>query len=93
MNKSIKRTRFAEVPLDSRFFESMKGEYREFESWFRRKAEEGAEAYVLGSGADITGFMYLKVEDGEVSDLEPPMGPARRIKIGTLKIEAHGTRL
>lgn len=41
----------------------------------------------------IDGFLFLKVEDGLVGDVTPPLAPMTRIKVGTFKINAHGTKL
>lgn len=37
--------------------------------------------------------MYLKIEEGEVTDTTPAMSNQKRIKIGTLKVNPHGTKL
>lgn len=37
--------------------------------------------------------MYLKIEDEEVKDVHPNLTKDRRLKIGTMKIDAHGTRM
>jgi hypothetical protein len=82
---------FRDIPLDDPFFDSLKKDYQEFTDWFKRKASEPV--YVQYTDNKLTGFMYLKFEDGEVSDVTPPLPDSKRIKIGTLKVEAHGTRL
>ena len=38
-------------------------------------------------------MIYLKHEDGVVSDVDPPLPAKRWLKIGTLKIEGKGTKL
>jgi len=91
MSDYIDRKRFRDIDLEDSFFDSLKSDYREFCSWYRKKADE--EAYVLYSGSEISAFMYLKVEDGEVTDVDPPLAAAHRIKIGTLKVDPHGTKL
>ena len=83
---------FRTVNLADPFFDSLKSDYTEFSDWFERKAD--AYAYVFHSDAgQIDGFLYLKEEDGPLTDVHPPLPPAQRIKVGTLKINAHGTRL
>jgi hypothetical protein len=37
--------------------------------------------------------MYLKIEEGKVTDVEPSLEALRRVKIGTFKVDAHGTKL
>ncbi|OZI32437.1 N-acetyltransferase [Bordetella genomosp. 10] len=85
---------FGETNLADPFFDSLKRDYVEFSDWYQRKAGGGERAYVFYSdeGA-LDGFLYLKREDDAVLDVVPPLAPARRIKIGTFKINAHGTRL
>jgi hypothetical protein len=91
MPELLQKRKFGDVDLHDSFFDSLKGDYKEFESWFQGKAEE--EAYLIYGEPGIEGFMYLKPEDGPVTDVDPALPSARRIKIGTLKIDAHGTLL
>jgi len=83
---------FAQIDLDDPFFGSLKDDYREFGEWFGRKAAE--HAFVSrGEDKTIEGFLYVKVEDGAVADVKPVLPALKRLKIGTFKINAHGTRL
>lgn len=85
---------FSAINLADPFFDSLKTDYAEFTTWFGRKAVANDTAYVFqdDTGA-IDGFLYLKIEDGIVEDTAPPLPQARRVKVGTLKINAHGTKL
>jgi hypothetical protein len=85
--------RFNEIPLTDTFFDSLKQDYKEFHGWYSRKAHESESAYVQYTNGKLTGFMYLKIEEGEISDISPPLPDAKRLKIGTLKVDAHGTKL
>lgn len=88
----LQRKRFGDINLDDPFFDSLKAGYAEFVDWFGRKADE--QAYVFeGDGGQIDGFLYLKIEEGAVEDTTPPLPPAKRVKVGTFKINPHGTRL
>lgn len=91
MANTLEVKAFRDIPLDDPFFDSLKQDYREFPDWFHGKASESA--YVQYTDNRLIGFMYLKLEDGEVADVNPPLPACRRIKIGTLKVVAHGTRL
>lgn len=93
MPGSLRLTTFQEVNLEDPFFDSLKGQYAEFADWFRRKARE--QVYVVDDEATglLRGFIYLKIEEGEIDDINPPLPPAKRVKVGTLKINAHGTKL
>ena len=85
---------FAEVDLDSPFFDSLKEDYESFIPWYRKKAENNEEAYVFYDSDTIKGFLYLKVEeDDEYKDITPKMPKRRRLKVGTFKIDSTGFRL
>lgn len=91
MPNTLEVKAFRDVPLNDPFFNSLKQDYQEFPKWFYSKASELA--YVQYTDTKLTGFMYLKLEDGEVTNVTPPLPACKRIKIGTLKVIAHGTRL
>ncbi len=91
MANTLEVKAFRDIPLNDPFFNSLKQDYREFPNWFDSKASEPA--YVQYTDTKLTGFMYLKLEDGEIKDVNPPLPPSKRIKIGTLKVIPHGTRL
>jgi len=90
MNLELKK--FRDIDLADPFFDSLKSDYKEFSNWFEKKAAESAYAFYNDDG-DLDGFLYLKVEDGVVTDVTPALPAARRLKIGTMKINPHGTRL
>jgi len=83
---------FKDVDLNDSFFDSLKQSYAEFPDWFAKKAEEKAYVFKNENGF-IDGFLYLKVETGEIKDTEPVLPAKRRMKIGTFKLNAHGTRM
>jgi L-amino acid N-acyltransferase YncA len=89
---SIQRVKFQHVNLDDPFFNSLKADYKEFEAWFAKKSANEAYLSVNSVGA-IDGFLYLKTEDEAHPDIEPPLSAQRRLKVGTFKIDAHGTKL
>ncbi len=91
MAAKLESIAFASLDATDPFFDSLEADYKEFPEWFAKKSDDVA--YVLKDGSQLVGFMYLKVEDGAVDDVLPAMAVGRRLKIGTLKIEAHGTRL
>lgn len=85
---------FGEVNLNDKFFDSLKEDYPKFVKWFNDKAASKAKAYVFYRIKDnVDGFLYLKIEEGEVSDISPPLPNGKHLKVGTLKINAHGTKL
>lgn len=85
---------FSDINLEDIFFDSLKSDYLEFSDWFLRKAHSGESAYVFYNDVgSIDGFLYLKIEIGEINDITPPLPHAIRLKVGTFKINPHGTRL
>lgn len=90
--KNLTYEAFADIDLGDPFFESLKADYKEFPDWFQTKADAGARAYVIRRKG-IQGFMYLKPELGPITDCMPPLPGGRYLKLGTLKINGHGTKL
>lgn len=95
MPGSLRLTTFEDVDLSDGFFDTLKAQYSEFSDWFAKKAKAGAPVYVVDDEATgaLRGFIYLKREDGPVLDVEPPLSSAPRLKVGTLKLVARGTKL
>ncbi|MFT4070423.1 MAG: N-acetyltransferase [Dysgonamonadaceae bacterium] len=84
---------FSEINLDDPFFDSLKDGYSEFVDWFERKVVENAIAYVqYDPNNNIAGFLYLKIETGTLDDIEPSRPNKKRLKVGTFKVNPHGTR-
>lgn len=91
---ALEQKLFRDINLQDNFFESLRNDYAEFSDWFGRKAVNGDWAYVFYSDfGTLDGFLYLKIEDGVVDDVTPPLPPKYRVKVGTFKINAHGTKL
>lgn len=90
----IRKKHFSEIDLLDIFFDSLKSDYTEFETWFNRKLSE--EAYVLeNKEGKIEAFLYLKIEDPSENygSINPVLDPKKRLKIGTLKVSQVGNRL
>lgn len=90
--KNLSYESFSSIELSDPFFDSLKADYKEFPEWFGKKANEGAKAYVIRRNG-IQGFMFLKPEVGPVNDCTPHLPAGRYLKVGTLKINGHGTKL
>lgn len=94
-NLSVRRTHFGHINVHSPFFDSFRDDYagNAFDKWFNRKADETA--YVCYEAESIIAFLYLKLEgpDENYSDIEPTFKPARRLKVGTFKVEPNGYKL
>lgn len=79
------------LDLADPFFDSLKADYAEFAEWFAKKKDQ--EAWVLREGGHLVAFLYLKLEVGPLADVVPARPALRRLKAGTLKVDARGTRL
>lgn len=88
----LEHRQFKNIDLADPFFDSLKADYLEFDEWFARKADSWAYVHAKDNGT-LDGFLYLKVEDDAVRDIVPELPKARRVKVGTFKIDAHGTKL
>lgn len=84
---------FGDIDSDDEFFDSLKEDYPGFEKWFQTKSNAHEKAYVFYRVGKVDGFLYLKPEDGPVDDLEPVLPAGKYLKVGTMKINAHGTKL
>ena len=92
LSNNISYVRFGELSLNDPFFDSLKQGYSEFPEWFARKSNE--HAYVIFDAFNfLQGFVYLKEENEAITDVEPQLQHDRYLKIGTFKINAHGTKL
>lgn len=84
--------KFEEINLQNPFFQTLRDDYNGFDEWFIRKSKESAFVQ-YDSCNKIIGFLYLKVETGKVEDVVPELYANRILKVGTFKIDAHGTKL
>lgn len=83
----------SDINLNDPFFDSLRVDYQEFNSWFIRKSQEEESAFTFYVDGLLNSFLYLKFEEESHHDINPPMPLNHRLKIGTLKIDAHGTKL
>lgn len=91
---AVTKEHFGNIDLSSSFFDSFRRDYKEFDSWFYRKCDEIAYICKDDKG-DLLGFLYLKLEDEKenYSDITPLLRRAKRLKVGTFKVESTGFRL
>lgn len=93
MNKNaIKKKKFKEIDLNDVFFDSLKADYPEFENWYLKKVRIEEDVFVF-EDEGVQGFLYLKEENEEDASIKPAFEMRRRLKVGTFKINAHGTKL
>lgn len=92
MRDVIQKKIFRDINLGDNFFDSLKNDYQGFESWFNKKSAQGEIAYIFEENG-IQGFLYLKEEEEEDNSITPKLEKKRRLKVGTFKINGHGTKL
>lgn len=84
---------FSSISLADKFFDSLKAAYPEFSDWYKRKAAEGAQAYVFHDhSGEVKDFLYLKLETEALTDVVPVLEAKKRLKVGTFKLLSRGTR-
>jgi ribosomal protein S18 acetylase RimI-like enzyme len=86
---SVERRPLHALDLDEQFFDSLKGDYPDFERWFRSVARDGREGFVVdGPDGQIAGLCILKGTDHEISLGRNPA------KVSTFKVseEFKGSR-
>lgn len=90
---SVRKEHFGNIDVADPFFDSFREDYPGFDKWFNKKADEWA--YICSVDADIVAFLYLKQEgqDENYNDITPPMGRAKRLKIGTFKVVHNGYKI
>ncbi len=93
MSRQLQLTQFSCLSLADPFFDSLKAGYNEFPDWFAGKAQEDVYVVVDDQTGELSGMVYLKHENGAVTDVEPPLPSRIWLKVGTLKIVGKGTRL
>ena len=87
--------RFSDIDLNDSFFDSLRASYTEFNEWYNKKAAAGATAYCYYVDNELKDFLYLKIEEEELSDLTPVLPAKKRLKVGTFKVDnedRHTTR-
>lgn len=92
MNGNIEARKFRQIQLGDPFFDTLKEDYPGFEQWFFKKMDEYAEVMYDDTGR-LEAFLYMKVEMGPIIDVEPALKEGKWLKVGTMKVNPHGTRL
>jgi len=84
-----------ELDIDDSFFDSLKDDYKGFDSWFSKKQAENAMAYVTEDKGKIKAFLMTKVEDEteDYSSFAKPFEPGKRLKVSTMKVADTGKRI
>lgn len=90
---SVQKSLFGNLDLSDDFFASFKEDYPGYEKWFNKKADEPV--YVCLSEGKPIALLYLKIEgkNEDYTDIDPPLPPKKRLKIGSFKVMLNGFRL
>ena len=88
----IQLSKFKDIDINVPFFNDLKNSYSEFTSWKKKKRDETV-FVTYDNDNNLIGFMYLKIENGPIVDISPSLNDKKVLKVGTFKIEAHGTKL
>lgn len=90
----IKEEFFKNIDLEDKFFNTLKNDYNGFNHWFVKKADEEEKAFISKNEEGLLdGFLYLKDEFEQDDLISPNFEKKRRLKVGTFKVDAHGTTL
>ncbi len=92
MAQTLQKKFFRDIDLEDSFFDSLKADYKEFPNWFAKKQNNEAFVFYSTNGG-LDGFLYLKKEKEQIGSNEVQEIDVERLKIGTFKINPHGTRL
>lgn len=90
----IQKVKIGSLNFQDSFFDSLREDYggSAFEEWLVRKSDEFAYVF-FENNTSLSGFLYLKDEYEEDDEIVPHFEYKRRLKIGTFKINSHGTVL
>ncbi len=73
--------------------ESLKADYPEFETWWKRISREGRKAWVSEKPDKTLGALLILKEEDEPIDCTPPLGKKWRLKISTLIVKHMGQKI
>lgn len=88
----MEKKHFDEININDKFFDSLKSDYPGFSDWYAKKSNEYAYVQYDKTGG-LLGFLFLKMEYNSVNDTDPIISAQKILKVGTFKIDAHGTKL
>lgn len=91
----VQQRLFGELDLDDPFFDTLKEDYRGFDKWFHKKANDKVYVTSNSENGKLLSFLFLKTEDKDepYSDITPSFKPKKRLKVGTFKVVSNGVRL
>jgi hypothetical protein len=90
---AVKKIDFAQVKIEDTFFDSFREDYKGFDRWYNKKADDIS--YACYHNEILSAFLYIKIEDEEenYSDITPAFKKKKRLKIGTFKVTSNGFKI
>jgi hypothetical protein len=82
-----------EIDVNDPIFDSLKKDYDNFESWFKKISQEGRKCWVYYRKNGDLGAILIPKFENEPLDIEPPLPRKKRLKICTLKVIHTGYKL
>jgi len=79
--------------LSDPIFESLKADYPEFETWWKKISREGRKAWVSEKPDKSLGALLILKEEDEPIDCMPLLGKRRRLKLSTLIVKHMGQKI
>jgi len=79
--------------LSDPIFDSLKVDYPDFETWWKKISREGRRAWVSQKPDKSLGALLILKEENEPIDSIPPLGKKRRLKVSTLIVKHMGQKI
>ena len=79
--------------INDPFFDSLKEEYGEFETWFKKISREGRKCWVHLRGDGAIGALLIYKVENETIDSIPPFPAKNRFKMATFKATHTGYKI
>ncbi|AFV24505.1 hypothetical protein Mpsy_2301 [Methanolobus psychrophilus R15] len=90
---ALKKDFVYNLNVNDPFFDSLKDEYRGFETWFTKISKSGRKCYVhYKENNKIGALLIYKIED-EVLDSFPVLPKKKRLKLSTFKVSNIGNKI
>lgn len=90
---ALKEESVHNLEINDPFFDSLKKEYEEFETWFKKIKQEGRKCWVHFKNDGLIGALLIyKVEDESI-DSTPSLPAKNRLKISTFKVAYVGNKM
>ncbi|VVB97263.1 Uncharacterised protein [uncultured archaeon] len=90
---ALKEVPVFKLDTNDPFFESLKEDYGEFETWFKKISREGRKCWVYSKEDGSIGALLIYKFENEPIDSNPPFPAKRRLKISTLKVTHTGYKI